>query len=102
MLRNNFIIIKNLKFQINSAVISVCLLLVAVPGGEESASVTSGVSTEIVIVLNHGAFIFSAIAFSVGAFTKCSTVCAAEVLLMSSVMDSMVVSWSSVVTFLAA
>lgn len=76
-------IIKNLKFQINSAVVSVCLLLVAVPGGDASAGVTSGVSTEIVTALSHGAFVFSAIAFNVDVFTKCSTVCAAEVLLMS-------------------
>lgn len=65
-------IIKNLKFQINGGAVSVCLWASA-----------SGVSSEVVTALSHGDFIFS-IAFNGGAFTKCSSGCVAEVLLISS------------------
>jgi len=60
------------------------LIADSVPGGEASASVASGVTSEIVTALSHGGFIFSTIAFSVGAFMKCSSVCDAEVLLTPS------------------
>lgn len=51
-----------------------------VPGGLASASVASYVSSEVTS-LSHSGLLFSTIAFSVGAFTKCSSGCTAEVVL---------------------